>query len=237
MKTKKQTPKQIESLDPAKVIETPSEGMDITWSDAPMTAKDWAKGFDDYAEMIRKKLTPFESRQNDPELKATYSACRDLVEKWCNGAMAELKDCPVLPESPQFFGEDYFGGMIHLQKFCTECAGMLRGKDKQGEPDNGGDIEIDPDTREQQWREDAPDYKSITDAAVNYLDNKITPSGLSRHLEKPGNTIRWMRRKKPAKRKVHVVDFLDNFCGDKSASKFSEEAMKRLDEIRNERNA
>jgi len=101
-------------------------------SNEEMTLQDWAKGFDDYGEMIRKKRQPFAHRQADPDIKQIYDIYRQVVERWRNHAITESKDCPVLPDVPALIGNDYYTGMINLEDFCRRCAAKLR--DKQAEP-------------------------------------------------------------------------------------------------------
>jgi len=114
MKTKKHTPKQTKTPRESQVEEA--------------TPKWFADIFDGCAKRIREERNSFAYRQGDPELKATYSRWTPFVERWRDLAIKNLKDCPALPDVPQFVGEDYFGGMIHLEDFCKSCAAKLRGK-------------------------------------------------------------------------------------------------------------
>jgi len=125
MKTRRQTPKQIESLDPVKVTETPPDSQD-----GEATPEFFAGVFDIRAKRISEVRTSFVHRQGDSDLnpKETYNTWRRFVEQWRNLAMDNLKDCPTLPDIPAFIGDDYFGGMIHLEDFCRNCAAILRGK-------------------------------------------------------------------------------------------------------------
>jgi hypothetical protein len=120
MKTKKQTPKQIESSD---VV--------TTWSIPPLTAKEWAGIFDNRAEQIRQKRNPFTHHHGDPDLKTIYALFRQIVDGEHNRAITEVKDCPALWDVPALIGNDYYTGMINLEDYCKSCAAMLRGKDKR----------------------------------------------------------------------------------------------------------
>ena len=90
------------------------------------------------------------------------------------------------------------------------------------------DKEIDSATKQQQWRDDAPEYMP-NGAAIKMAGNKIPyPSFLTRVLQRQGNVIRWMHNKKSNKTKVCTQDFLNYLKTLKtSTSSFSEEAFEQ----------
>jgi len=97
-----------------------------------LTLQDWIKVFDERAEVIRQKIAKFTLRPGDPELRYIYGTFRQVVQTERNDVIAELKDCPPLPDVPAPIGNDYFKRMEKLETFCRKSAAILRGK--QAEP-------------------------------------------------------------------------------------------------------
>ncbi|MCP4611795.1 MAG: hypothetical protein GY845_24090 [Planctomycetes bacterium] len=81
-------------------------------------------------------------------------------------------------------------------------------------------------TKEQAWRDEAPEYIPNADA-VRIANDKISASGLSKLLRKPGNNIRWMRNKETRRSKVHTQDFKQYIKNLKSVGEFSEAVFKQ----------
>jgi hypothetical protein len=86
------------------------------------------------------------------------------------------------------------------------------------------DDEINSETREQVWREEAPEY--ITNSyAVKMAEKRVSIQALSKLLRKPGNTIRWMRNEKKRRSKVHAQDFKDHIEKIRFPDRFSDSAL------------
>jgi hypothetical protein len=131
---------------------------------------------------------------------------RDIYHHVRAIAIKLLESNPNLTPLPKS-ETDPFVGIQTIQEWCLDT--NAEGSNTEGassDADDSKDIAIDPNTKEQQWRDDAPEYISNADA-VKMGEGKISESGLSDHLRKSGNTIRWMRNKDTRRSKVHVQDF------------------------------
>jgi len=87
-------------------------------------------------------------------------------------------------------------------KYLRQLAWMIRSERK-------ADRESKTESKEQPWIDDAPDYIMNSDAVklAEFANRKITLSALSKLLE-PDGPIRYMRKRKPLRCKVHIGDFI-----------------------------
>ena len=139
-------------------------------------------------------------------------------------SMPELSD----PRLELFLREYYHMGDSRIRtltwaQLFDACKKYLatRQKEQDGQSRNDNDREIDSETREQAWRDEAPEY--IPNAgALRMAGGKISMPTLSKHLRKQGNTIRWMRNKEIRRSKVQAQDFMQYIRNLKSADEFSE---------------
>jgi len=144
-------------------------------------------------------------------------------------SMPELSD----PRLELFLREYYHMGDSRIRtltwvQIFDACKKYLatQQKEKDGQSRNDKDREIDSETREHAWRDEAPEYVPNADA-VRMANGKISAPALSKLLRKPGNTIRWMRNKKIRRSKVHAQDFKRYIRNLKSADEFSEAVFKQ----------
>lgn len=87
----------------------------------PATQQDMADGFEVYAVRIIEKLNFFINRQDDPEIAKFYFLYQQVIANWIKLNKENIKDCPILPELPTLIGNDYFAGLIRLEKYCTKA--------------------------------------------------------------------------------------------------------------------
>lgn len=87
-------------------------------------------------------------------------------------------------------------------KYLRQLAWMIRSEQKA---DRGSKVE----SKEQLWIDDAPDYIMNSDAVklAEFANRKISLSALSKLLE-PDGPIRYMRKRRPLRCRVHVGDFI-----------------------------
>jgi hypothetical protein len=111
------------------------------------------------------------------------------ISKW---VLSENKILPKNDEESPFThnGQQYYVKMIDLLQDVLQLA------------DSGG--ENDGQTKEQLWRDDDPDYMSLSEAVSKLGDSKIPLSTLSKQLT-PSGPMRYMR--KGQRCKVHIGDF------------------------------
>ena len=129
----------------------------------------------------------------------------------------------LLRENPSAQLERPPEGLKPLLGYCSDGEIV-----ELGGQEDSGDIEIDPATKEQQWREVAPEYIPNADA-IRMGSNKISIDQLTKVLRKSGNTIRWMRNKKAKRSKVHAQDFLSFIRNLKETDIFSEAAFEAME--------
>jgi hypothetical protein len=108
-----------------------------------------------------------------------------------------------------------------------------RQEEEDGQSTSGHDRETDSQTREQTWRDQAPEYLSNSNA-VKIARNKLSAPALSKLLRKPGNTVRWMRNTKTRRSRVHAQDFKRYLRNQKFPDEFTEAAFIRQQEIKKE---
>lgn len=144
-------------------------------------------------------------------------------------SMPELSD----PQLEFFLREYYHMGDSRIRSLTwanifDACKNYVasRKKENSGQSKNDKDHEIDSETREQAWRDEAPEYIPNSDA-IRMAGDKISMPTLSKHLRKPSNTIRWMQNKQIRRSKVHVQDFKKYIKNLKSVDEFSETAFKQ----------
>lgn len=87
-------------------------------------------------------------------------------------------------------------------KYLRQLAWMIR---SEGKTDQGSKIQ----SKEQPWIDDAGDYIMNSDAVklAEFANRKLTLSALSKLLE-PDGPIRYMRKRRPLRCKVHIGDFI-----------------------------
>ena len=87
-------------------------------------------------------------------------------------------------------------------KYLRQLAWMIR---SEGRADQGTKTQ----SKEQPWVDDATDYIMNSDAVklAEFANRKLTLSALSKLLE-PDGPIRYMRKRRPLRCKVHVGDFI-----------------------------
>jgi len=130
--------------------------------------------------------------------------------------------------SGKFFqtGQDWWLSRVLIRKTITLLRYIAEKQGKGGQDRNDYYREIDSRTREQAWRDEAPEYISNADA-VRMADDKISLPNLSKLLRKRGNIIRWMRNRETRRSKVNIQDFRKYMKKLKSSDEFSEAAFKQ----------
>ena len=172
---------------------------------------------------------------------ATANELKDLWDKLTKSASKWDKSCPAksrLPwVDPQMVEpvevKRNAATLLYKLKQIGSLVQAYNGKQQGnkldgegGQGDNENEREIDSETKEQAWRDEAPEYITNADAVRMAVD-KISSSGLSKLLRKPGNTIRWMRNKETRRSKVHTQDFKKYILKLKVTDEFSEAAFKQ----------
>jgi len=116
------------------------------------------------------------------------------------------------------------GHIYNLVKSEKSAEPEPQGED--GPSNNDNEREINSKTKEQAWRDEAPDYISNSDAIVNFTNNKMTLPALSKLLI-PDGSIRYMR--KGQRCKVHIGDFREyaskHYVPDKLANEIADEVL------------
>jgi hypothetical protein len=94
-------------------------------------------------------------------------------------------------------------------------------------PEQNRPEDSDAETKEQPWRDDAPDYMENSEAVSIFTGSKMPLPTLSNMLRKPGNAIRWMR--KGRRSKVHIGDFGNyakrHYVSDELANEIADEVL------------
>jgi hypothetical protein len=145
----------------------------------------------DLAEFIRllKKIIPF--WMNTGRLDSFSTGCmvktiRDKADKLRGKGTLKI---PAIPND-----------LLGIQDWISNVGNAL--KDAEN---TKADIETDPSTREQQWRDDAPGYDGLT-TALKMIESKMKVWSLYDFLRTQGNPIRWMQDKYKRKTKVNLED-------------------------------
>jgi hypothetical protein len=141
------------------------------------------------------------------------------IFKEATGAGIKLPNVPIWSDAVWSFK--------YLQIWIDESiCEITRPKTTSGGEVSDTDVEIDSLTKEQQWRDNTPEYIPNTDA-IKMVEKKISAPDLSKLLRKSGNAIRWMYNEEIKRCKVHTQDFMRHLKIKKNSGGFSEEAFKQ----------
>ncbi len=163
---------------------------------------------------------------NDPS-KLNKSRLKAWLVNKCNVPHSELGKCSW-PDIREFS----LSG-IEAEYATQQSRKAKHPKRKDGQSRSDDDREIGSKTREQAWRDEAPEYVANA-AAVRMANDKISMPALSKLLRKSGNTIRWMQNKKIRRSKVHAQDFEKFARNRKSQDGLTEAALKQVLERKKE---